>query len=68
MFRKLFFGIWIFILVSIIIFSFFPRLILIVPWSGLESIRAFLILWTVFTFVYGMVWLYRRGMARARHR
>jgi hypothetical protein len=66
--RRIFFRIWIFIFASIIILGFFPKLILTIPWIGLESIRVFLIFWTLFTFAYGIVWIYRRGMSRARSR
>jgi hypothetical protein len=64
--RKAFFGIWILIFGSIIILTVFPRLILTVPMAGLEAIRVFLILWMLLTLSFGLAWLYRRGMARAR--
>jgi hypothetical protein len=57
---------WIFILGSILLLASFPRLAAWIP--NPEFIRIFLIPFALVSAVYGLAWLYRQGMKRAKGR
>jgi len=59
---------WTFIFLSVLFFNIFPRLVSRIAPAILESIRPILLIFILITAVYGVVWLYRQGMKRAKRK
>jgi hypothetical protein len=57
---------WAFIFGTIVLLALFPKMAARI--SHPSAIRPFLILFVLVSFVYGVVWLYRQGMKRAKRK
>jgi hypothetical protein len=64
MFRKILIAVWVFVFGSIALLALFPRLAARIPYP--VAIRPLLLLLVLVSIVYGVVFLYRRGMERAK--
>jgi hypothetical protein len=64
MFGRILIAGWVFIFGGIILLAVFPKLATWIPYPG--AIRPFLIVFVLASLIYGVVWLYRQGMKRAR--
>ena len=60
MLSRIFIAGWIFVLGGTLLLSVFPRLVFLIPHP--EYIRIFLVMFVPISVVYGLVWVYRRGM------
>lgn len=56
---------WVFLFGGMFLLMAFPKLALHIPHP--EYIRYFLLTFVPFSAVYGLVWVYRRGMKRAKN-
>jgi len=63
-FGKILIGCWVFFWGFIILLAIFPKQIARIP--HLELIRPFMIVLVLVSAIYGIAWLYRRGMKTAR--
>ena len=64
MFRRILVAGWMFIFGSVALMGLFPELATRIPRS--EFLFIFLFTFVLISLVYGVVWLYRQGMKRAR--
>jgi hypothetical protein len=55
---------WAFVFGAIVLLALFPKIVTRIPHPN--AIRPFLILFVLVSIVYGVVWLYRQGMKRAK--
>jgi len=66
MFRRILIAGWVLIFAGVLFFNIFPTLLIKIPRSELELIRPCLLVFILISIVYGIVWLYRQGMKRAK--
>ncbi len=57
---------WMLIIVAVLFFNIFPRFVSRIAPAILETIRPILLIFILIAAVYGVAWLYRQGMKRAR--
>lgn len=64
MVRRILIAGWTIMLGGTLLLVVFPKLAVLIPHP--EYIRVFLVAFVPFSAVYGLVWVYRRGMKRAK--
>jgi hypothetical protein len=64
MFKRILILAWVVFLATMLLFVFLPRQAIRIPHTSL--IRPYMIVLTVVSVVYGVSWLYRQGVKRAR--